>query len=94
MVCISYKRKHVMGRTSIWFNSWFRICIVFQKIYSKTKKYKWEEEGYNEEEDPFLKHFDENGNFIEHIEEIPEVIDDKPKRKITITYQFKRSKKD
>lgn len=72
----------------------FVFALYFRKSIAKPKKYKWEEEGYNEEEDPFLKHFDENGNFIEHIEEIPEVIDDKPKRKITITYQFKRSKKD
>jgi len=29
------------------------------------KKYEWEKEGYNEEDDPFLKHFDADGNFIE-----------------------------
>ena len=28
------------------------------------KKYHWETEDFNEEEDEFLKHFDENGNFI------------------------------
>ena len=30
-----------------------------------SKKYVWEEEGFDPEEDPFLKHFDEDGNFIE-----------------------------
>lgn len=30
------------------------------------RKYEWEREDYNEDNDPFLKHFDENGNFIEN----------------------------
>lgn len=30
------------------------------------RKYEWEREDYNEDNDPFLKHFDENGNFIEY----------------------------
>ncbi|MEM8927850.1 MAG: rhomboid family intramembrane serine protease [Bacteroidota bacterium] len=34
------------------------------------KKYDWEKEDYNEDEDEFLKHFDENGNFMEHPKEI------------------------
>ncbi len=29
------------------------------------KKFDWEKEDYNEEEDEFLKHFDEDGNFME-----------------------------
>jgi membrane associated rhomboid family serine protease len=72
----------------------FVFALYFRKSIAKPKKYKWEEDDYNEDDDPFLKHFDENGNFIEHIEETPEVIEEKPNRKITITYQFKRSKKD
>lgn len=48
------------------------------------KKYEWEREGYNEEEDPFLKHFDENGNFIE---EQNDEGDDVP---VKITYHFKK----
>ena len=31
----------------------------------KPPKYDWEREDYNEDDDPFLKHFDEDGNFIE-----------------------------
>jgi len=31
----------------------------------KPKKFVWEEEGYNDEADEFLQHFDEEGNFIE-----------------------------
>ena len=44
-------------------------AIVLNKEIAKPKKYVWEEEDYDEDEDPFLKHFDENGNFIEYIEE-------------------------
>ena len=71
----------------------FVFALVFRKSIAKPKKYKWEEEGYNEDDDPFLKHFDEHGNFIEHIEEPPETIEEEP-NKIRITYQFKRNKED
>ena len=48
------------------------------------KKYDWEKEDYNEDEDEFLKHFDENGNFIERPE--PEEAPAK------IVYHFKKKK--
>ncbi|MCR9265653.1 MAG: rhomboid family intramembrane serine protease [Flavobacteriaceae bacterium] len=38
------------------------------------KKYDWEREDYREENDPFLQHFDEDGNFIEQKEETDEPI--------------------
>lgn len=55
-----------------------------------TKKYAWEKEGYNEEEDEFLQHFDEDGNFIEKKSE------ESPTRKesVTITYHLKKDKGD
>ena len=68
-------------------------ALFFRKSIAKPKKYKWEEDDYNEEDDPFLKHFDENGNFIETIEEVPEIIEEK-QPKIRISYQFKRNKED
>jgi membrane associated rhomboid family serine protease len=71
----------------------FIFALLFKKSIVKPNKYKWEEEGYNEEDDPFLKHFDENGNFIEHIEEPPESIEEESDN-IKITYQFKRNQKD
>jgi membrane associated rhomboid family serine protease len=46
----------------------FLFAIVFRKEVPKPKKYKWEEPHYNEDDDPFLKHFDEHGNFIEKLE--------------------------
>lgn len=40
-------------------------ALLFRKEIAKPQKYIWEESNYNEENDEFLKHFDENGNFIE-----------------------------
>lgn len=40
-------------------------ALIFKKEIAKPKKYIWEQENYDENDDPFLKHFDENGNFIE-----------------------------
>ena len=47
-------------------------ALIFKKEIAKPKKYVWEREDYNEDDDEFLKHFDENGNFIEHKEPDPE----------------------
>ena len=68
-------------------------ALFFRKSIAKPKKYKWEEDDYNEDDDPFLRHFDENGNFIETLEESPDVIEEKSP-KIRITYQFKQNKED
>ena len=50
------------------------------------KKYEWEKEDYDETEDEFLKHFDENGNFME-----------RPKSEegdTEIIYHFKKTRED
>ncbi len=60
-------------------------AIVFRKEIAKPRKYIWEEEHYDEEEDDFMKHFDEHGNFIERIDEDP---DDE----LDIKYHFKEHK--
>ncbi|NMH87774.1 rhomboid family intramembrane serine protease [Flavivirga algicola] len=62
-------------------------ALFFRKEIAKPKKYAWEQENYNEEEDPFLKHFDKDGNFIEHIEteqEEPPIIN----------YTYKKNRED
>ncbi|HET7360855.1 MAG TPA: rhomboid family intramembrane serine protease, partial [Salinimicrobium sp.] len=41
-------------------------AIIYKQHIAKPAKYEWEKETYKEEDDPFMKHFDENGNFIEH----------------------------
>ena len=62
-------------------------ALFFRKEIAKPKKYAWESHEFNEAEDPFLKHFDENGNFIEFKEE--EHTQDEG---TTINYTFKESK--
>lgn len=42
-------------------------ALVFRKQIAKPERYVWQQPTYNEDDDPFLKHFDENGNFIEHL---------------------------
>ncbi|TBN01361.1 rhomboid family intramembrane serine protease [Hyunsoonleella flava] len=64
-------------------------ALIFKRQIAKPKKYVWEQENYNEDDDPFLKHFDEDGNFIEQIE--PEMEAEQfPK----IKYEFKEDKKE
>ena len=62
-------------------------ALIFRKEIAKPKKYVWEHPDYNEDQDPFLQHFDENGNFIENLEETLEETDTQPK--ITYTYTSK-----
>jgi hypothetical protein len=69
----------------------FIFALFFRKSIAKPIKYVWEREDYNEDDDPFLRHFDENGNFIEHIEE--ESVEEK-QGETKITYHFKQKKKD
>jgi membrane associated rhomboid family serine protease len=61
-------------------------ALIFRKAIAKPEKYVWELKDYNEAEDPFLKHFDENGNFIEHNNQ--EVEQEQP----TVKYSFKENK--
>jgi membrane associated rhomboid family serine protease len=42
--------------------------LIYRKSIAKAPKYEWEKASYNEEDDPFMKHFDKDGNFIEHPE--------------------------
>lgn len=42
---------------------WF--AFRYQNITPKPEQYPWEKPDYNEKNDPFLQHFDADGNFIE-----------------------------
>ncbi len=69
----------------------FLFALYFRKSIAQPKRYYWETDEYREEDDPFLRHFDENGNFIENPEGIdPEKEDDKNK----VNYIFKPNDKD
>jgi len=68
-------------------------AILFRKTIAKPKKYVWEDPNYNEEEDEFLKYFDENGNFIElpHVNEWFTETDEISKEISEINYIFKEN---
>ena len=68
----------------------FLFALIFRKSIAKPKKYIWEEEDYNEDDDPFLKHFDEKGNFIENIESTS---DSEEGEGLNIKYHFKKDGK-
>lgn len=76
----------------------FLLAVLIKSRVEPEKKYKWEQEDYKEEDDPFLRHFDEDGNFIEHLpEELEETTTEElPKEEpyVQIKYIFKRTKKD
>lgn len=62
----------------------FLFSIIYKKNIARTPKYEWEKEAYSEDDDPFMRHFDENGNFIEYPKgDDPEYI-----------YHFKEGNKD
>jgi len=62
-------------------------ALIFKKEIAKPKKYVWEQPDFNEEEDLFLQHFDENGNFVE-TEQAPLIIVE-PQQQPLINYVFK-----
>lgn len=47
-------------------------AIIFRKSIAKPERYVWQQPHYDEADDPFLKHFDKDGNFIENIEPVEE----------------------
>ena len=41
-------------------------AVIYRKNIARAPKYEWERESYREEDDPFMRHFDKDGNFIEN----------------------------
>lgn len=68
-------------------------AIVFKVPLPEIKKYDWQKEDFNEEDDEFLQHFDEQGNFIEKKPELDEDTRD-ISQGLKITYHFKPNKED
>lgn len=64
-------------------------AIIFNRSIAKPKKYVWEQDNYNEDDDPFLKHFDENGNFIETIEDPIESVEEE--ERLNVNYIYKKN---
>ncbi|WP_027064838.1 rhomboid family intramembrane serine protease [Maribacter sp. Hel_I_7] len=65
------------------------LAKVVKASIPPTKKYEWEKEDFKEEDDLFLKHFDENGNFRELPNE-EELIEDDG---LSINYIYKENRK-
>ena len=68
-------------------------AFIFRKSIAKPKKYEWQKEDYNEDDDPFLKHFDENGNFIENLPEEEDKEEDKEEPKEEDKEEQKKTEK-
>ncbi|MES2409846.1 MAG: rhomboid family intramembrane serine protease [Bacteroidota bacterium] len=62
--------------------------------YVKAIQYPWEKPDFNPEEDMFMKHFDENGNFVNTPEPEEESIEIIPSPTIHYSYIFKEAKDD
>ncbi len=62
------------------------LAYLLKAEVPQVKKYSWEREDYEEEEDDFLRHFDEDGNFIENPEGMAEAKSD-----IKIRYHYRKS---
>lgn len=75
------------------------LAFLLKQQTIENKKYAWEQEDYKPDEDPFLQHFDEDGNFIETVaEEDEELIDPAEisvsEPSITVRYIFNKKPKD
>ena len=60
-------------------------AFVFRTSIAKPVRYDWENDHYDEMQDPFLKQFDEEGNFIEPTKDEPNTTDSS----IEVHYSFK-----
>lgn len=60
----------------------FILALAIRVRLPIEKKYDWEKEDYKEADDPFLRHFDENGNFIE--------MEPESEEQINIKYHYKK----
>lgn len=65
-------------------------AFIFKKDIAVSPKYRWEQEDYDEDEDEFMRHFDEQGNFIEKLPEDETSEEDQ----IQVNYIFKKADKE
>ncbi|WP_086476037.1 rhomboid family intramembrane serine protease [Arenibacter amylolyticus] len=72
------------------FSTGLLLALLVKASLPKPRKYDWEREDYNEEEDEFLRHFDEDGNFIERPSEQEAVPHKEPP---SIIYHYRKSEK-
>lgn len=66
----------------------FFLSLFFKNEVLQPVRYSWEREEYREDEDPFMKHFDEDGNFIEKLPEEEDLSSPPP---LEVRYHYKAS---
>lgn len=69
-------------------------AFIYKQKIAKPAKFDWEKPDYNEDEDAFMKHFDENGNFIEKIPDEGSKDEAGSEDKIIYKYFYRRDQKD
>ena len=69
----------------------FIFALIFKKQVSKLEQFIWQEPDYNEDNDPFMRHFDDEGNFIELSPEDEEDSNSQRDKSLKINYTFKES---
>ncbi len=74
----------------------FLFSFLFRGVPLENKKYEWEKEDFNEDNDPFIQQFDEDGNFIgtPKPEDIHEVEQKEVKQPIRIVYTVTKKDED
>ncbi|HET8809186.1 MAG TPA: rhomboid family intramembrane serine protease [Flavobacteriaceae bacterium] len=65
------------------------LALIFKNYTLPIPKYEWEKETYKEEDDLFMQHFDEDGNFVESPKTEEDEVSEPPKMKITYHYRKK-----
>ncbi len=65
------------------------LALFVKKGVAQPTRYIWESDDYNSEDDEFLKHFDDDGNFIENVD-----LEEKPEEIISIIYEYKENKEN
>lgn len=69
-------------------------AFIYRHKIAKRPKYEWEKPEYKEEEDEFMKHFDENGNFIEKLPDDEVEEEHEQESKVVYKYFYRKTKKD
>lgn len=64
------------------------LAFIIKSGIPKPEPYHWQTPEYNPEDDEFLRHFDENGNFIEKLPE-DEIIEDSEEFEVVYLYKEK-----
>lgn len=73
----------------------FVLSLLFKKNPIENKKFEWENEDFNPDNDPFLRHFDDDGNFMETLpSENKTNPNDDSDSSIKVVYDFKRNEKE